>query len=95
MSQLVADLERAGLLERSTVSDDRRRRGLTLSGHGEEVLASASLFLRERLGALLAELPPPEADALVRLLGRVEEALGGTPPPRRPPRPEARPRRPR
>jgi DNA-binding MarR family transcriptional regulator len=90
VSQLVADLERAGYVERTAAAADRRRRELALSPAGRAVLDSASAVLRERLGALLGGLPRPEADALTRLLERVGDALGGSPPPRRPPpRPEA------
>jgi DNA-binding MarR family transcriptional regulator len=98
VSQLVADLERAGLVERNAAAADRRRRELVLSARGHAVLDSTSSLLRDRLGALLAGLPGPEADALTRLLGRVGEALGASPPPRRPPplpRPEGRRRPPR
>jgi hypothetical protein len=50
-------------------------------------------MLRQRVGALLADVPHPEADALGRLLPRVEATLAGTAPPRRPP-PPTPPRRP-
>jgi len=96
VSQLVADLERAGYVERTAAAADRRRRELALSPAGSAVLDSASALLRELLGALLGGLPRPEADALTRLLERVGDALGGSPPPRRPPpRPEAHRRPPR
>ncbi|HEY3017800.1 MAG TPA: hypothetical protein VGJ23_03120, partial [Gaiellaceae bacterium] len=36
---------------------------------------------------LLADLPPPEADALAGLLERLQASLSGTPPPPRPRRP--------
>jgi DNA-binding MarR family transcriptional regulator len=92
VSQLVGGLERAGWLERAQTEDDRRRQALTLSAAGAAVLRSASGLLRTRLGALLGEMPPREAEHLTRLLEHVERALGGSPPPRRPPPP--RPRRP-
>ncbi|HST24557.1 MAG TPA: MarR family transcriptional regulator [Gaiellaceae bacterium] len=84
VSQLVASLEGAGWIERSPLSEDRRQQALSLTGAGEVVLTSASVLLRERIGPLLAELPPPEIDALDRLLGLLESTLAGTPPPRRP-----------
>jgi DNA-binding MarR family transcriptional regulator len=89
VSQLVAALSDAGLIERSAVAIDRRRQSLTLSSSGMAVLGSAEALLRARVGSLLAEVPPPEADALARLLPAVQAALAGQPPPRRPP-----PRRP-
>ncbi len=87
VSQLIAALSDAGLIERSTVVDDRRRHALALSPIGRRTFDSAQRLLRQRLSPLLAEVPPPEADALTRLLLAVEAALSGQVPPRRPPRP--------
>ncbi len=93
VSQLLAGLADAGLLERRTVVDDRRRQALSLSPLGERAFHSAEKLLRERLATLLLELPPPEVDALSRLLPSVEAALSGTAPPRRPPPPPRPPPR--
>ncbi len=87
VSQLLAGLADAGLLERRATADDRRRHALTLSPAGEQAFHSAEALLRERLGMLLVELPRPEVDALARLLPSVEAALSGSAPPRRPPPP--------
>jgi DNA-binding MarR family transcriptional regulator len=84
VSQLLAALDDAGLLERHTVADDRRRQALALTSAGEHAFRSAETLLREQLATLLAPLPPPEANALARLLPRVEAELSGAPPPRRP-----------
>jgi len=84
VSQLVAMLEGAGWVERAPTVDDRRRQGLALTPLGDTVFRSANRLLRSRLGALLGELRPHEGDQLARLLKRVEEGLGGSPPPRRP-----------
>jgi DNA-binding MarR family transcriptional regulator len=92
VSQLVAGLAEAGLLERRVAEEDRRRQALALTGRGERVLASANRLIQGRLEDLLEGLPRPEADALARALPRVEELLSGAPPPRRPPPPP--PRRP-
>lgn len=96
VSQLLASLVDAGLVERSEIAEDRRRHALELTASGERVLASARAVLSERLAGLLAELPRPEADALARALPQVEAQLSGAPPPRRPPPPgppKAPPRR--
>ncbi len=97
VSQLLAGLVDAGLIERRAVEDDRRRQALELSPAGEQAFQSAQALLRERLGTLLVDLPRPQADALSRVLPRVEAALSGTAPPRRPPPPPPPhpPRRPR
>ncbi len=87
VSQLLAALEKAGLLERQRHADDRRRQPLGLTGRGEQTLRSAQIMLREQLAGLLTNLSPPEADALARLLERLEASLGGTAPPPRPHRP--------
>lgn len=93
VSQLLAGLVDARLVERSPLASDRRRQVLALSPAGANALEAAEALLRERIGALLAGLPPPEADALARTLPRVESLLSGSPPPRRPPPPPP-PRRP-
>jgi hypothetical protein len=59
----------------------------TLSALGKRTLLPAQTLLRERLSSLLADLPPPEADALARALPRVEATVSGVPPPRRAPPP--------
>jgi DNA-binding MarR family transcriptional regulator len=84
VSQLVSALEGGGLVERRPAEADRRTRGLALTDHGTRTLRSATSVVAERLAELLADLPRPEADALTRLLERVEAALSGAPPPRRP-----------
>ena len=78
VSQLLAALEDAGLLERLRTLDDRRRQTLALSKRGNQVLRSVQALLRERLAGLLADLPAPEAEALTRLLNRVEPLLTST-----------------
>jgi DNA-binding MarR family transcriptional regulator len=98
VSQLLAALEDTGLIERHAVAGDRRRQALALSAGGERAFLSAEALLRDQLAELLAPLPTPEADALARLLPRVEAELSGAPPPRRPvppPTRHERPRRPR
>jgi DNA-binding MarR family transcriptional regulator len=87
VSQLLAGLEDGGLVSRDRLAADRRRQSLALTEHGRWTLRSAQTALRERLAGLLADLPPPEADALARLLERLQASLSGTPPPPRPHRP--------
>jgi DNA-binding MarR family transcriptional regulator len=94
VSQLIAGLAGAGLLERRPAADDRRRQTLTLSTGGQRALRSARCLLADRLAMLLEDLPVPEANALARALPHVEELLSGSAPPRRsPPRPPHRRRR--
>jgi DNA-binding MarR family transcriptional regulator len=88
VSQLLAGLADAGLVDRSPLAGDRRRQLLSLSAAGERAYHSADALLRQRLADLLTDLSRPEADALSRLLPRVEGVLSGAPPPRRPPPPQ-------
>ena len=94
ISQLVAALVDAGLVQRTPDADDRRRQALTLTSAGDAAFVSAESLLREQLATLLADVPKPEVDALARLLPHVEAARSGTAPPRRPPPPHGRPPRP-
>jgi DNA-binding MarR family transcriptional regulator len=94
VSQLIAGLASAGLLARAELAQDRRRQTLTLTPQGQKALGSAQELLSERLSALLAELPRPEADALARALPRLAAVLSGAPPPRRPPPPPPPPHAP-
>jgi DNA-binding MarR family transcriptional regulator len=87
VSQLLAALVDAGLVEREASAEDRRRQTLSLSAEGSGVLDGARAMLRRELATLLADIPRPEVDALARLLPFVEAALSGTAPPRRPPPP--------
>ncbi len=95
VSQLLAGLVDAGLVERSEFAQDRRRQALALATAGKQALRSAQQLLRERLSLLIEGLPGPEADALARALPQVAATLSGAPPPRRPhPAPPQRPRPP-
>jgi len=99
VSQLLAALEASGYVERLPVSGDRRRQPLALGARGRATLASAQALLQDGLADLLRDLPPPEVDALGRLLTRLEQTLAGAAPPprpRKPPRPKPpKPPRPR
>ena len=86
-SQLLAGLETAGLIQRGPAADDRRRHLLILSPAGQRVHRAAARRLHSGIGALVAELPPPDADALARALPAVAALLAGTAPPRRRPPP--------
>jgi DNA-binding MarR family transcriptional regulator len=83
VSQLLSALEDEGLIQRQELESDRRTRGLALTSKGTQTLSSSTALVSYRLAELLVDLPRPEADALTRLLERVEAALSGAPPPRR------------
>ena len=87
VSQVLAGLGEAGLIQRTPVPSDRRWQALALSGKGQRVFDSAQLLLRDRFAELLGELPHSETSALAHALPHVAAALSGSPPPRRPPPP--------
>ena len=87
VSQLLAGLEGAGLVERARVPEDRRRHALALTGAGQQTVRSVETLLRQQLALLLSDLPEPEADALARALEQLDALLRGKPPPPRPRRP--------
>jgi DNA-binding MarR family transcriptional regulator len=96
VSQVLAGLAEAGLIQRTPLVSDRRWQTLALSAEGQRVARSARLLLRDRFGELLTGLPHPETDALSRALPHVEAVLSGSPPPRRPhPGPRGKPPPPR
>src|SRR5215475_6910315 len=68
VSQLLAGLGEAGLIERTPVPSDRRWQALALSEKGHRVLSSAQILLRDAFGNLLGDLPDPEIGALARVL---------------------------
>jgi DNA-binding MarR family transcriptional regulator len=78
MSAYVDRLERAGLVERTPDTNDRRRHGLSLTAEGERVLRSVKSRRTAWLAARLHRLSPEELaalDAAVEpLLALTEEA---------------------
>ncbi|MGN6378941.1 MAG: MarR family winged helix-turn-helix transcriptional regulator [Gaiellales bacterium] len=95
VSQVVAPLERDGLVARQRSHSDRRRFPLVLTPAGADVLNAAQHELERRMARMLEPLPPPESGALARGLPRVLAALAGHPLPRRPPPPHHRPHGPK
>lgn len=93
VSQLIAGLLDAGLLERADLASDRRRATLALTAAGQLALDSINSALRANVAEVLSELPPPEVDALVRALPYVQAVVAGVQPPRRPPPPRPPERR--
>jgi DNA-binding MarR family transcriptional regulator len=87
ISQVLAGLGEAGLIQRTPVPSDRRWQALAPSAEGQRVFLSAQALLRNQFSELLAQLAHPEASALARALPHVAAALSGSPPPRHPPPP--------
>jgi DNA-binding MarR family transcriptional regulator len=64
ISGAVDRLERAGLIERRTNADDRRRQGLTVSPAGERVLRAVKRRRTAWLASKLERLSPEELEAI-------------------------------
>lgn len=86
MHQLVASMERDGLIERRSDEANRRILRAWLTDHGAELLRSCHEAVDELEGRMLAALTPDEADVFARSLELCLAALGaavgepGTPP---------------
>jgi len=74
VSRQVADLERGGLLERSTDPDDRRAVLLTASPKGKRLLQRLQAGSRQRLQRLVGDWTEQEVSTFVTLLGRLNAA---------------------
>jgi DNA-binding MarR family transcriptional regulator len=77
VSRLVSRLERNGRVRRTSAEDDRRRRVVTLTAAGEDLLGEVERRSNARMCALVAHLKPRERrelliamDAIRRLLER-------------------------
>jgi DNA-binding MarR family transcriptional regulator len=74
VSRQVADLERGGLLERSTDPDDRRAVLLTASPKGKRLLQRLQAGSRQRLQRLVGDWTEQELSTFTTLLGRLNAA---------------------
>jgi DNA-binding MarR family transcriptional regulator len=75
-SRTVDALEGAGLVARTVAPDDRRGIVVGVTAAGRRRLEERRRQFAEALEAGLADLPPEDAERLVRLLGDLAEALG-------------------
>jgi DNA-binding MarR family transcriptional regulator len=77
ISEIVAHLERQGLLERDNDPADRRRTLIWLTQHGHDVLRRDREVLGvEQVARALARLPPGQADELIAALRALVDAAG-------------------
>lgn len=75
MQQLVAGLERDGVVERRPGSGNRRILHLWLTAHGEQVLATCHDAVADVERRMLAALEPGEAEVFAHALERCVAAL--------------------
>jgi DNA-binding MarR family transcriptional regulator len=71
VTQQAAGLEAAGLLHRIPAEDDRRRRVLTLTERGEQLLAAKRGLVAERLAVAWTSLTAEEQSIAVPLLRHI------------------------
>jgi DNA-binding MarR family transcriptional regulator len=75
MSNHLARMERAGLIERTRGGLDKRRVGLSLTAEGEKVLRSVRQKRTAWLAARLDQLSPEERRAVDKAIGPLERLL--------------------
>jgi DNA-binding MarR family transcriptional regulator len=75
VTQQAAALEAAGLLRRIPANDDRRRRVLTLTERGEQLLAAKRGLVATRLSAAWRSLTPEEQSIAVPLLRHITDLV--------------------
>ena len=75
VTQQAASLEAAGLLRRIPAEDDRRRRVLTLTDRGEQLLAAKRGLVANRLSLAWRSLTPEEQSIAVPLLRHLTDLV--------------------
>ena len=75
VTQQAAALEAAGLLRRIAAENDRRRRVLTLTERGEDLLASKRGLVADRLSVAWASLSAEERSIAVPLLRHISDLV--------------------
>jgi DNA-binding MarR family transcriptional regulator len=79
-SRLVSRLERAGRLRRRPGSEDRRRRVVTLTPAGRDLVAEVERRSNARMDALTAHLAPDQREELLAAMDTIRRLLGPTGP---------------
>lgn len=74
-SRTVATVVEAGLLTKSSATDDQRRTVLVLTDVGRKALATVTDRRRELVAETVADWPGADVDTLVALLERLTERL--------------------
>jgi DNA-binding MarR family transcriptional regulator len=68
---LIDRAERRGLVMRVPSATDRRAVLVSLTGHGHSLAAAGAARFEADIALLLGHLPPPDRDALSRLISRL------------------------
>lgn len=75
-SRALRQMEDAGLLERSSGTDDRRTRQIRLTARGQAAIRAATPFARGNAEILGARLAPGEEEQLKHLLAKLRDPDG-------------------
>lgn len=76
MATLLARLEKKGLVRRTTLAVDRRRKAVALTARGRRLLAAMEPAVGRVQEIILEPLPPDERRAFARMLKLLVEAHG-------------------
>lgn len=76
LSRLIAQLERARLVQRARDARDARRQRLSLTPAGREAFADLDARSRQQTGAMLSQLPRDAQASLVGAMSTIERLLG-------------------
>lgn len=84
LSRILRGFHERGLIEKRASTGDRRRILLSLSAAGREAFARLDAASALEVGALLAELAPPDQERLVGAMDEIEDLLAPRVPGREP-----------
>jgi len=79
MTQLIARMEQAGLVERTADPDDGRVVRVQITDAGRDLLGGRRAARAERIAGLLAMLSPADRDALIAALPAMNALAGARP----------------
>lgn len=84
LSRVLSRLEARGLVRRRPSPEDGRQSPLALTAAGRKAFAPVEKATCEQIAALIAPLPAPERERLVKAMATVQRLLGGLPEPKVP-----------
>lgn len=75
ITTLIDRMEKANLVVRRPVPDDRRYNVIELTPHGYERYQQVSGMYKEQISGIMSAITPEESDALIRILGKIRTNL--------------------
>lgn len=89
LSRILRGFHERGLIERRASAQDRRRILLSLSAAGREAFERLDAASADQVGAMLADLAPPDRERLVGAMDEIEHLIGPRGPRHEPVQPAA------